>query len=104
MKAWNIWRRGKLIDTIFYDDDIPGEQVKDDLINHDGYDSDITVEEDTEKGKSYRAKLEELLETPEYRKIKYAVRSYLKNLSPENMEMAGSSLIIMIHSTTEGKE
>ena len=62
------------------------------------------IQETKEPGKSYRAKLEELLETPEYRKIKYAVRSYLKNLTPENMEMAGSSLIIMIHSTTTGNE
>ena len=35
--------RHKCIDTVFYSKDCDGECVRDSLINHDGYPSDIVV-------------------------------------------------------------
>lgn len=52
MKGWNVYRpygNGsymKLIDTVFYDDDCDEDYVRRGLINHDGYPSDIIVQED----------------------------------------------------------
>ena len=43
MTAWNVYLRGVLIDTVFYHKSCDAEYVKHGLINHDGYDSDITV-------------------------------------------------------------
>jgi hypothetical protein len=43
MTAWNVYLRGKLIDTVFYDKDCSQDYVRDGLINHDGYDSEIVV-------------------------------------------------------------
>ena len=45
MTAFNVYLRGKLIDTVFYSDKAT-ETVDDvyrSLVNHDGYDSRITV-------------------------------------------------------------
>jgi hypothetical protein len=42
-QAWNVYLDGKLIDTVFYDKDCDADYVKRGLINHDGYDSSITV-------------------------------------------------------------
>ena len=41
--AWNVLLDGKEIDTVFFDCDIDGEQVKRSLVEHDGYDSRIEV-------------------------------------------------------------
>lgn len=41
--AWDVFLKGKKIDTVFYDSDVDGDRVKRGLINHDGYDSEITV-------------------------------------------------------------
>ena len=47
MKAWNVFiatQDGEcLVDTIFCDDDIPAEDVRKSLIDHDGYHSSIYV-------------------------------------------------------------
>jgi len=49
MKAFNVYLRGKLIDTVFYNDRCDGgspitaDMVKDSLINHDGYNPYIDV-------------------------------------------------------------
>ena len=46
MKAWNVCLNGKIIDTVFYDDDSDAEEVRRSLIDHDGYDPEITVRDD----------------------------------------------------------
>lgn len=42
-QAWNVYLRGKLIDTVFCDANIDAWHVKNGLVNHDGYDSRIVV-------------------------------------------------------------
>ena len=46
-RAFNVYRNGKNIDTIFYSDidHITLEDVKKSLIDHDGYPHDIIVRE-----------------------------------------------------------
>jgi hypothetical protein len=49
MAAWNVYLNDELIDTVFaagYD----AEEMRRSLINHDGYDPSITVEEQTTMG------------------------------------------------------
>ena len=41
--AWNVYLKGKLIDTVFYDKTCDAEYVRNGLINHDGYDQRIIV-------------------------------------------------------------
>lgn len=49
MKAFNVYRNGRLVDTVFWNDKADGgapttaAQVKESLVNHDGYASDIKV-------------------------------------------------------------
>ena len=43
MQAWNVFVGLNLIDTVYYDADCNAEYVRDGLINHDGYPSEITV-------------------------------------------------------------
>ena len=49
MIAYNVYLRGKLIDTVFWNSHCDGgakitaEDVKKSLINHDGYNPDIKV-------------------------------------------------------------
>jgi hypothetical protein len=43
MIAWNVYLGTKLLTTIYYTDDCDAEYVRSTLINHDGYDSRITV-------------------------------------------------------------
>ena len=40
---WNIYLDGKKIDSVFYQDGMEAWEVKDGLINHDGYDERIKV-------------------------------------------------------------
>jgi len=44
-KAFDVYLLGTCIDTVFYGDDAPvdAEEVRRSLIDHDGYDSQITV-------------------------------------------------------------
>lgn len=42
-QAWNVYLRGKLIDTVFYDADCSADYVRRGLIGHDGYNPDIVV-------------------------------------------------------------
>lgn len=46
-RAFNVYLNGKLIDTVFYSrsDKITKEEVYRSLVNHDGYDSGITIRE-----------------------------------------------------------
>jgi hypothetical protein len=46
-RAFNVYRNGRNIDTVFYNNDSPQtpEDVRKSLINHDGYPMDITVSE-----------------------------------------------------------
>ena len=47
MKAYNVYdAEGNEIDTVFMCDNSDAEEVRRSLINHDGYDPDITVEEE----------------------------------------------------------
>jgi hypothetical protein len=43
MTAWNVYLSGKLIDTVFYDDDCDADYVRRGLVDHDGYNPGITV-------------------------------------------------------------
>jgi len=43
VKAWNVYLNGKVIDTVFYDDDVEADEVKRGLVDHDGYDPAIEV-------------------------------------------------------------
>ena len=43
MKAWNVYLERKIIDTVFYDEDIDAEEVKEGLVDHDGYNPGIIV-------------------------------------------------------------
>ena len=43
MKKFNVYLKSKLIDTVFYIDSYSKEEVKQSLINHDGYNPDIRV-------------------------------------------------------------
>ena len=45
-QAWNVYLNGKRIDTIFCDNDIEADSVKDSLVNHDNYDPNINVRRD----------------------------------------------------------
>lgn len=45
-RGWDVFLRGKHIDTVFFDKDIPAEDVKRSLVNHDGYDPAIKVRSD----------------------------------------------------------
>ncbi|ADF58141.1 hypothetical protein PJG4_147 [Pseudomonas phage JG004] len=45
MQAWNVYQNGQLIDIVFFDIMCGTEEVRKSLVNHDGYPSDITVEE-----------------------------------------------------------
>ena len=42
-QAWNVYLDGTLIDTVFYSPDCDAEYVRRGLIDHDGYNSAITV-------------------------------------------------------------
>lgn len=41
--AWNVYLNGKWIDTVFYTPDCDREYVKSSLVNHDGYNPNITL-------------------------------------------------------------
>ena len=43
MKAWDVIRNGKIVDTVFYTKDCDLWYVRHTLINHDGYPVDIVV-------------------------------------------------------------
>jgi len=43
MKAYNVYLRNKLIDTVFWVDNSDAEEVKQSLINHDNYHPSIIV-------------------------------------------------------------
>ena len=43
MKAFQVFLNGKWIDTVFMDDDMTAKDVKESLVNHDGYPSKIGV-------------------------------------------------------------
>jgi hypothetical protein len=52
MQAWDVYRKFNLtnnktrrvkIDTVFYDDNLDRDYVRDSLINHDGYPYDIVL-------------------------------------------------------------
>jgi len=43
MQAWNVYLNGKNIDTVFFAKSSAAADVRDALINHDGYDQQIAV-------------------------------------------------------------
>ena len=46
MTSWDVFDPlNKKIDTVFFNPDLNKEWVKDSLVNHDGYDANITVKE-----------------------------------------------------------
>lgn len=42
-QAWNVYLEGKLVDTVWFDNDCQKDYVLRSLIDHDGYNVDITV-------------------------------------------------------------
>jgi len=46
MNAWKVYLADHHIDTVFYDETMDGDEVRDSLVSHDGYDPEITVELD----------------------------------------------------------
>jgi hypothetical protein len=42
-QAWNVYLRGRLIDTVFFDRTCDADYVRRALVGHDGYDPAITV-------------------------------------------------------------
>lgn len=42
-QAFDVVKDGKVIDTVFFASSMTCKEVKDSLVNHDGYDSDIKV-------------------------------------------------------------
>ena len=45
-RAWSVSLNRKQIDKVFYNGDISKEEVKKSLVNHDGYDPEIKLNED----------------------------------------------------------
>jgi len=43
MQQWDVFLRGKKIDSVFYNDDLDFHWVYDGLVNHDGYDPMIKL-------------------------------------------------------------
>ncbi len=41
--GWNVYRKGRLIDIVFFDADCDADYVRRSLIDHDGYPPDIVV-------------------------------------------------------------
>jgi hypothetical protein len=41
--AWNVRIKGKTFDRVYYNADIKKEDVKRSLVEHDGYDPEITL-------------------------------------------------------------
>lgn len=41
--CWIVRLKGKVIDMVFFDSDIPKDEVYRSLVNHDGYNPAITV-------------------------------------------------------------
>ena len=41
--AWDVYLNNKIIDTVWFDEDMTEDQVEDALINHDNYDPAIVV-------------------------------------------------------------
>ena len=44
-KGMDVYLYGKLIDTVWFDEDMSIEEIKKSLINHDGYNPNIEVKE-----------------------------------------------------------
>lgn len=51
--AWNVYLKGRLIDTVFYDSDCAADYVLRGLVDHDGYDSRITVRRDRQLSRKF---------------------------------------------------
>jgi DNA-binding MltR family transcriptional regulator len=45
VRAFDVYWKGKLVDTVFFNDDCDAEYVKQSLVDHDGYQPDINVKE-----------------------------------------------------------
>ena len=43
MNCWNVYYRGKRIDSVFYDKDCDADYVRRSLVEHDGYPPGIIV-------------------------------------------------------------
>ena len=43
-KAWDVYLDGKLLDTVWFDEDCDSEYVRNALVDHDGYHPGIVVD------------------------------------------------------------
>jgi len=50
MIAWAVYLNGKHIDTVFYLPEVTAQEVREGLIKHDGYDSEIVVQREKKNG------------------------------------------------------
>jgi len=41
--AWNVYLGGKWIDCVYFDSDMTAFQVRDSLVDHDGYNPSISI-------------------------------------------------------------
>ena len=55
-QAWNIFKSGKKIDTVFFDENLDKEYVLDSLVGHDGYDPNINIRKDNAINRKPRSK------------------------------------------------
>jgi len=53
-QAWNIYKDGRKIDTVFFDKDCDRDYVLDSLIGHDNYDPDINIRKENFPKRSSR--------------------------------------------------
>lgn len=44
--VWQVWLNGKLIDTVFMDSDMSGDDIKRGLVKHDGYNPNIKLKKE----------------------------------------------------------
>ena len=56
-QAWNVYKNGKKVDTVFFDNDLDKEYVLDSLISHDNYNPDIDVRKNNTIGRKPRKQI-----------------------------------------------
>jgi len=49
MKGWDVYLGGSCLTKVWYDEDCTAEEVRQGLVDHDGYNPDIAVEESTSR-------------------------------------------------------
>lgn len=58
MTAWKVYRHGRLLSVVYYDDDCTADYVRRSLIAHDNYPSNIHVSPARSRGQAGEATVE----------------------------------------------